>query len=81
MSADTVTIAVRHRGGDNFARAGRGKASKSASSTNAGIYAAQAAAEKYFGEGISFVIECRQEGSCCSGTPSLYVARAKGGAP
>lgn len=52
MSTDelpTVRVSVRSYGGAYVARAGRGKAAKSASSTNCDTIAARHAAAKYFG--------------------------------
>jgi hypothetical protein len=75
-----VEVRVKLSGSNNFARAGSGKAAKTASSTNCGAVAAEAAAAKYFGRiGPAFEIHMRltQSGSCSSNPPrpEIYEAR------
>ena len=72
-------VVVRHRGGDNIARAGIGQTSEIASSTNSGLCAAQAAVRKYFGQRADVVLELKQNGDVCQNIPSIYIATAKKG--
>ena len=74
----SVEVIVHHRGDTNLARAGCGKASRSASSTNAGIYAAENAARKFFGQDTTITLHLVQNGDGCGRVPSIYRAVKEG---
>jgi hypothetical protein len=77
-------VIVHHKGDLHIARAGIGKTSETASSTNDGIYAAEAAVRKYFGKRANVALHLKQNGDGCRNIPSIYIATAtepkKGGA-
>ena len=71
----SVKVVVHHRGDAHHARAGSGEAAQLASSTNAGIYAAEAAARKFLGSAGDIALDLKQNGDGGHGIPSIYVAR------
>lgn len=73
-------VVVHHHGDTNIARAGMGKTSRSASSTNNGLIAAQNAVRKYFGPRAHISLWTKQAGSSCTSKPTIYIATAIGGA-
>jgi hypothetical protein len=73
-------VVVHHKGDLHIARAGIGKTSETASSTSAGLYAAQAAVRKYFGQRAHVTLDLKQNGDGCRNIPSIYIATAKKGA-
>ena len=72
-------VVVHHKGDLHIARAGIGKTSETASSTSAGLYAAQAAVRKYFGQRAHVTLDLKQNGDGCRKIPSIYIATAKKG--
>jgi hypothetical protein len=69
-------VVVHHKGDLHIARAGIGKTSETASSTSAGIYAAEAAVRKYFGPRAHVTLDLKQNGDGCRNIPSIYTATA-----
>lgn len=75
MSAnDRIEIVVNFRGDTYHARAGAGKAAKLASSTSGALFAAAAAARKYF-RGLESNVFQINEGSCSDRKPWIYYAQ------